>query len=99
MNQALKTWVDKTRQKIESEGFNIAFVDGHQSNSYGVNLDSERFVGGIFYWPESTYELQFLDFNSGDLLLLETKNISDVKLLEEYLNQVLFKRLVDKNPA
>jgi len=96
MNQALNNWLNTMRQDLEANGINATVINGQQANSYGINLDSKEFVGGVFYWPEGRYEVQFNDCGSGEVVLLETVNFDDPKLLEEYLNQVVFKRLRDK---
>ncbi len=97
MNQALNRWLNTMRQDLEVIGIKVAMVDGQQENSYGINLDSKEFVGGVFYWPENTYEIQFNDCSSGEVILLETVNFDEPKLLEKYLNQVVFKRLSGEN--
>jgi hypothetical protein len=56
MNQALNNWLNTMRQDLEANGINATVINGQQANSYGVNLDSKKFVGGVFYWPEGTYE-------------------------------------------
>lgn len=96
MNHALINWLNTMRLDLEVQGINATVVDGQQANSYGINLDSKEFVGGVFYWPESTYEVQFNDCSSGDVILLETVIFDDAELLEEYLNQMVFKRLAGK---
>jgi hypothetical protein len=93
MNQALNHWLNTMRQDLEVSGIKATVVDGQQENSYGINLDSKKFVGGVFYWPENTYEVQFNDCSSGEVIFLETVNFDEPKVLEKYLNQVVFKRL------
>ncbi len=84
------------RQDLEANDINATVINGQQANSYGINLDSKKFVGGVFYWPEGTYEVQFNDCSSGEVILLETVSFDEPGLLEGYLNQVVFKRLSDQ---
>ena len=96
MNQALNNWLTTMRQDLEENGISATVINGQQANSYGINLDSKKFVGGVFYWPEGAYEVQFNDCGSGEVILLETVIFDEPGLLEEYLNQVVFKRLTDQ---
>ena len=93
MDETLKNWLNTVHHNLNAQGISVLVVDGKQPNSYGINLDSNQFVGGIFYWPKGTYEAQFNDCDSGEVILLETVYFDEPKLLEKYLEQLIFERL------
>ncbi|HID99116.1 MAG TPA: hypothetical protein EYP59_02350 [Thiotrichaceae bacterium] len=93
MDEALKNWLNAALHDLDAQDVTVSVVDGKQQNSYGINLDSKQFVGGVFYWPKGTYEAQFNDCDSGEVILLETVCFDEPKLLEKYLDQLIFERL------
>ncbi len=94
MNEALKNWSKLVSHDLIEQGISLTIIYGKQPNSYGINLDCKKFVGGIFYWPKGTFEAQFNDCATGEVILLETVYFDQPKLLKVYLNRLVFERLI-----
>lgn len=94
MNDALKYWSKAVSNDLDARGINVTIVNGHQPESYSINLDSDRFVGTICFWPGNNFEIQFNDCHSGEVILLETASFDVPEELQEYLNQLIFEKLV-----
>jgi len=54
---------------------------------------ARKYVGTITHWPESSYEMQFNSCSTGEVVILETKNINRYVELENYLKEMLSDRL------
>jgi hypothetical protein len=93
MKNALRDWLQVERDNLKRQGISVSFLEGKQADSYSANIDSSKFVGTICYWPEYTFEFQFNDCESGDVIVLETVSFDNPSLLGAYLDKLIYKKL------
>lgn len=93
MSNILESWYERTATILRHHGMVVTFKRGERNENCSVDVDGDKFVGTICYWPEASMEFQFNDCNSGDVLVLESKNITDASDLDAYLKDLLFTRL------
>lgn len=84
----LKTVLEEQQSILESHGVSISYDDSRSPDSCSANLDSDSYVGTITHWPDSRFEFQFNSCKTGDVVLLETKEISDDVRLAEYIEEI-----------
>lgn len=105
MNDALINWVKCHFEKLEKKGIIAKVVyDENMDGGYSVSLDSENFVGHILYWPKrteinDTYEVEIEDISSDKRILLEKMSFEEKKFLENYLDDLFFRRIDSLIPA
>lgn len=93
MKNLLKVVLESLSSLIESHGFTVKIVEGTPVGVYSANLDSSKYVGTITYWPDTRFEFQFNSFESGEVTILETKEISQERELELYIRELVTNKL------
>jgi len=94
MKNLLKAVLDSMSDLFSRYGITSTFIEGAFGGSCSANLDSSKYVGTVTHWPESRFEFQFNDCVSGDVILLETKEMSNEEELKKYLEELVLKMLV-----
>lgn len=89
----LKRWLESEEKRLVENGINTSAISGHSFGAFSLNLDSKKFVGTITFWPKNKYEFQFNDCDTGQVILLESKSFDDFESLDDYLSELLDKRL------
>ena len=93
MDNLLLRWFENRKSGLESAGWSLVFTDGDaNSRSWSVQIECEALVGGICHWHPELFEFQFNDYESGEVLDLETRKFDDEEPLGLYV-QALLKRL------
>lgn len=93
MCNRLNRSVQSLESRLSANGTAVTYSEASHGSSSGVNLDSEKFVGAITYWPESLFEFQFNRCDTGEVEVLESHEFSSDESLMAYLEELLFKRL------
>ena len=93
MADLLVDWLEIARPGLNQRGYSVKAqgVAGEWQRSISVEIDGSKFVGGICHWPPNLFEFQFHDFESGEVILLETVNLENVKEISDYVEMVLSK--------
>ena len=93
MSNRLNRAVQPLESRLSADGITVTYKDAGHGTASGVDLDSEKFVGTIMYWPESLFEFQFNRCDNGEVEVLETQEFGSDERLTAYLEELLFKRL------
>lgn len=94
MKNLLKIVLESLSSFLESYGFTVSFVENNPAGVYSANIDGKKYIGTVTYWPDSRFEFQFNSCNSGDVTVLETKEISIAQDLELYIRELVTKKLI-----
>ena len=95
MDINLNSSFKEMEEQLLSAGYSINdYKSGHIEGSYSFVAESKRYVGSVCYWPKSTFEFQFNDVVSGDVMVLETHEFSSIDLVRKYLCELLSNRLI-----
>ena len=89
MANMLKDWLKTSRTNLEDRGFTVNIAQGYLSTS--VDIDSNRFVGGICFWKPNKFEFQFHDCDSEEVVFLETVELDSLHSITEYLEALISK--------
>lgn len=54
-----------------------------------IDICSTAFAGRLCHWPPDTFELQFNDYTTGEVVLLETGTFESDEEAAEYLKRVV----------
>ena len=93
MRNGLKNVLDAKKDLLVNSGIIVSFTNGQQLGSYSANLDSAEYVGTITYWPESRFEFQFNSCESGDIVILDTKEFQTEAELTAFIEDLIATRL------
>jgi len=96
MNDALKDWLNDVFNELRNLDISVTISDGYKPKSYNVNMDSNKFVGTICFWPDDIFEFQFNDCKTGDIILLDTVSFNSPSQLRDYLDKLIFEKLIRK---
>ncbi len=94
MNNALKDVLNTKGDLLASNEIKVSFTDGQQRGSYSANLDSAKYVGTITYWPDSRFEFQFNSCESGDVVILDTKEFQTEPELATFIEGLFATKLI-----
>lgn len=89
----LEIFLAENKEYLQEKGLSVNFDDGQLPRSCSVAIDSDKYVGTITHWPESSYEVQFNSCSTGDVVILETKEFEGYTELEDFLRKILNERL------
>jgi len=92
--QIIKDWALSFRDRFKKEVFYVNYSHGHQDGSFWYNLDCEKLVGSICYWPPGTLEIQFNHYETGTVVMQETIELDGSNALEK--NLALLSKRVEK---
>lgn len=93
MCNRLNRSMQSLESRLSANSTAVTYSESLHGGSTGVNLDSEKFVGTITYWPESLFEFQFNRCDTGEVEVLETHEFDSDESLTAYLETLLFERL------
>jgi hypothetical protein len=84
----LQIWLEKNSAFLFSAGFKSPYPKTWRGGSTSIDLDSESIVGSITHWPPNTFEFQFNNARTGDVLILDTKTLETGQQLDTYISQM-----------
>lgn len=93
MKNALRKILLSHSELIEQRQISLSFKDEKGLGSYSAILNSSKYVGGIIYWPEGLFEIEFINCETRDGFIFETKNFETEAELDTYLVELLTSRL------
>jgi len=94
MDNNLRGAFKEIEEQLRAAGFSIDdYKSGYIEGSYSFAADNERYIGSVCHWPKSTFEFQFHNVGSGDVVVLETHEFSSMDSVRRYLNELLTTRL------
>ena len=89
----LEIFLAENKEYLEGLQYSVDFDGAQMPRSCSVAINSDKYIGTITYWPESTYEVQFNSCASGDVVILETKEFEGYIELDGFLKEIMSTRL------
>lgn len=93
MTNMLKDVLEAKSELLKHCGIKVSFANAPQQGSYSANLDSNKYVGTITYWPKGRFEFQFNSCESGEVVVLDTKEFFTETDLGDYIEGLLRRKL------
>ena len=87
----IKEWIEKSRNELENKGLEISTFSDDDASCISVNIDSDRLVGTVCFWEPYTFEFQFNDCESGDVVFLESIELTSVNEITQYFHELSIK--------
>jgi len=94
MKNLLKIVLESLSSLLEGYGYTVKYVEGSPVGVCSANLDSSKYVGTVTYWPDTRFEFQFNSCESGEVVILETKEFFQEQELELYIRELVSKILI-----
>jgi hypothetical protein len=82
----LEKWLSSNRQKLESLGYYVSELNNENGSCCSVNIDTDKLVGTICYWPPVKFEFQFNQITDGAVSILEEKEFNSIGPLNIFFN-------------
>lgn len=86
----LLEWLASAQGRLQTLGYEISINEhGGSTTGTAVDVDGRGLVGTICYWPPYTFEFGFNASESGEEVILETKEFSSKDSLAQFIEELL----------
>ena len=89
LSNTLRNFFDTYNNSLKRRGLDITFKSGVLPGNCSMDINSDSFVGTITFWTPQSFEFQFNDCGSGNVLFLETVSLETTNELHEYLSDLI----------
>lgn len=86
----LNKWLSQSKIELETQGFTVTLSE-QEGGCTSVNIDSDKVIGTICFWEPNQFEFQFNSSETGDVLALESVELSNIASVSEHLSEVMSK--------
>lgn len=93
MQNLLIDWANGAKSSLEEQGLSVRVIDAESTKGVSVDLDGDRFIGTISHWEPNTFEFQFNSATTGDVILLETVELSSTEEIGSHVMALLQTKL------
>lgn len=94
MRNLLADWVTSAKPVLEKQGMSVRVNDSGLPKCVSVDLDGDRFVGGICHWRPNVFEFQFNSVTTGEVVVLETLELNSVDEISAHIDKLFESKLV-----
>lgn len=99
MENMLLEWAQAAKSTLEDMGYSVCInIPSASLRGVHVDLDSDEFAGRICHWQPDIFEFQFHSMLTGNVILLETVNLSNTDALNAFVIKLLTERLPALDP-
>ena len=91
MKRTLQDWLQIAIPELVDRGFRVSEISEHRGTSFSVDVEGTEIMGRLTYWPDDQFEFQFHSAKSGDVVLLESPNLTNTLELQDYFLTILGK--------
>lgn len=88
-NNYLRKVLGAKSRFLAEHNIELSFPDAPAHGSDFADLDGVNYGGRITFWPFGKFEFQFHNHNSGEIMLLETREIRTEAELSRYLDKLI----------